>query len=309
MYAETLEAIRRSAAIPALPAVVARCLQVTRDPEADHTELVRVLSADPGIVADLLRVSNSALFGLSRTVQSVHHAVLLLGMWRVRDLVLARSLIQSLDDRSVPIVNHVYFWRRALTTGSVACRLADTVAPQIRDASFVAGTLADVGVLVLGRALPDRYRALGARYAGDDPDAWVEAENLTMGLTHADVTAAVLDEWKLPPLIVEGVRHHHTPSLLVPTDSPGRDMALVVGAAGRIARALCDLGDPIASANACARAAEEVGLEPLALVSVIRQVEADVEELAQGMRIEVARNGGFRRVAQQVGDRLMMASA
>ena len=93
MNADALETLKRSAAIPSLPQVVTRFLEVIRDPAFDFDEVADVLSADPGMTADMLRLVNSPLFGVTRTVSSLHQALALLGLRRVRSLVLGRYLV------------------------------------------------------------------------------------------------------------------------------------------------------------------------------------------------------------------------
>lgn len=112
MHGDTLEAIKQSAAIPSMPMIATRCYEMTSDPNCNYDRLIELLSTDAGMAADVLRLSNSALFGVTRQVTSLKQAVTLLGLRRIRDLVLSRYLVQKLRDARDELVNIHHFWRR-----------------------------------------------------------------------------------------------------------------------------------------------------------------------------------------------------
>ena len=101
MNARVLDTLKRSAAVPSMPQVVLRFLEIMQDPEFDYTDLVRVLSADPGTVSEVLRLANSALFGVRHKVVSTHQALTLLGPKRTRSLLLGRYLVDSMTEKRV----------------------------------------------------------------------------------------------------------------------------------------------------------------------------------------------------------------
>ena len=165
MNASVLEAIKQSAAVPSVPQVVTRFLELIQDPNFEYGSLVKVLSTDAGTVSEILRLTNSALFGVSRKVTSLHQALTLLGPKRTRSLVLGRYLVQSVGRNPIPGLDSGYFWRRSLATAVLASRLASTVAPRHREEIFISGLLADIGIPVLTQALPQKYSPIVTRYA------------------------------------------------------------------------------------------------------------------------------------------------
>lgn len=299
MHAETLEAIRRSAAIPSMPLVATRCFEMTQDPNCNYDRLVELLSTDPGIAAEILRMSNSALFGVARKVTSLKQSISLLGIKRLRDLVLTRYLVQRLEQNPTQLIDISYFWRRSLTRAVVAARLADAVLPRRRDEAFIGGLLAHLGVVVLSRALPSAYAPIAAAYKPLGGDAWKQGEYNLLGITHGEVSALVLEEWSLPASLVDAVRHHQafTPP---PADAPGRELVAVLDAADAIAAVLCEAGNPVMAAEACMAAADLVGLGAPVIVATLPLVEQDVEALAGMLRVDVIPNKIFGLIAQQI---------
>ena len=112
MKAAVLETIKKSAAVPSVPQVVLRFLEIMQDPDFEYRELVKVFSADPGTVSEVLRLANSALFGVRNKVVALQQALTLLGPKRTRSLLLGRYLIDSMSKRQVGGLDMGYFWRR-----------------------------------------------------------------------------------------------------------------------------------------------------------------------------------------------------
>ena len=133
MNAAVLELIKKCAAVPSMPQVVTRFLEVMQDPNFDYNDLSKVLAADPGTVSEILRLCNSALFGVARKVVSLRQALTLLGPKRTRSLLLGRYLVDALAQKPAPGLDMSYFWRRSLAASVVASQLADAILPRHRE--------------------------------------------------------------------------------------------------------------------------------------------------------------------------------
>ena len=149
MNAKILEAIKRSAAVPSVPQVVTRFLEIMQDPGFDYDDLVKVLSADAGTVSEILRLVNSALFGIRHKIVSLRQALTLLGPVRTRSLLVGRYLVDAMHRKNVEGLDMNYFWRRSLASSIVAARFADSVVPNQRDETFISALLADIGIPML----------------------------------------------------------------------------------------------------------------------------------------------------------------
>lgn len=187
-----------------LPAVAVEVLTLTDDPKADHARLKICIERDPALTARLLRVVNSSLFGLARPVADLTQAIAMLGANALRLLVLGFSLPEQLFATKASEVLRLY-WRRALTRAVAARDLAAAVKNKHGDEAFIAGLLGDIGILVFVQEGDDRYLRLFRR-AQDESTPLADAERRMYGFDHTELTARILDEWKLPPTIVDAVR-------------------------------------------------------------------------------------------------------
>ncbi|MEE8169292.1 MAG: HDOD domain-containing protein, partial [Phycisphaerae bacterium] len=277
MNSDTLEAIVRSANIPSMPSVATRCYELSQDPMCSYDKLVALLSTDPGIAAAILRLSNSAMFGVVRQVDSLKQAITLLGLSRTRDLVLVRCMVQALRQARSELIEFEYYWRRSLTTAVIASRLAAARRPRGKDEAFIAGLLADVGVVILAQALPSKYVEIAEQYRNLSGAELQARESAAINATHADVSAMVLQLWMLPEAIVEAVRHHHAAADSIPLNAPGRDTASFLGAGDAISQCLCVAKDADQAAVTCIRAVEPLGMDAGGLCELLNDVQVDVE--------------------------------
>ena len=308
MKEEILELVKKSAALPSVPQVVVRFLEITQDPEFDYQQLVELLGTDPGMTAEILRLANSALFGVTRQITSIRQAMTLLGLRRIRSLVLGRYIVSMIGSSPGPL-DISYFWRRSLSTAVLAAKLAHEQLPRMQEEVFIAALLADTGVPVLTEVLGDRYEPVVREYCpGGSDDASVLEQGIC-GMSHAEVSALVLDHWQLPELIVESVRRHHGEQFdEQQTDSAVIMMAKLIGAAGRIAKHLCEKPDMPKVVETCREAMELVDVAPAALLVMFDEIEQDIEELARVLHVEVIPGSVYRRIAQEIKQELVTAS-
>lgn len=301
MNGDTLEAIRQSAAVPSMPMIATRCYEMTSDPNCNYDRLVELLNTDAGMATDVLRLSNSALFGVIRQVTSLKQAVALLGVRRIRDLVLSRYLVQKLRDVRDDVVDIHHFWRRSLATGILAARIAEAAKTRGRDEAFLAGLLADVGVVILARALPRQYALITPQYRGADANLWTNLESAQLGVAHPEISAMVLEKWNLPPTIVDAVRLHHGAPGHVVDGQTIPCIAGVIGAAGEVARWL-SIGTvtPKVAMQACAAAMTAAGLDVAILGTALSAIEEDVKNMSRLLGVDVVDSKTFTAIGQQL---------
>ncbi len=307
MNAEVLATINRGDAVPSMPNIVTRFLDVTRNPNYNIADAVNLLSTDAGIAGGVLRLANSPLFGVTRKISSLIHAANLLGMKRVRTLVMGRCMVDRVNENTCVLIDRSYFWRRSLATGVLAARLAEQVAPQQREEAFMCGLLSDVGVTVLAQAMPDRYAAIAEHYAPRSTTDLLEMERRTLGTAHPEVSALVLERWSLPETMVGAVRYHHDTE--PPDDLPqtARTLALVVGRAAAIARLLCEAPDEFDTLPTCEQAMATLGLDLATLTAILRSIETDINEFATLLRIDVIPSQVYKIIADSIAERLAIA--
>jgi putative nucleotidyltransferase with HDIG domain len=196
-----------------LPSVGARVNKMVEDPSATAADIGKVISQDPALTARLLRVANSAFYGLSSQVNTVSRAVAVIGSKRVRDLVLATSTISAFEGIPNKLVSMENFWRHSLYCGTAAQILAEQRRIHDPETMFIAGLLHDIGQLVIFRKLPkEAKQVLMLSLEGPDDLELHKAEQQVLGFDHAQLGGALLRQWHFPESLIECAEFHHAPS-------------------------------------------------------------------------------------------------
>ena len=299
---EIADLIEQSAAIPSVPQVVVRFLEITQDPQFDYGKLVDLLASDPGMTGEILRLANSALFGVSRQITSIRQAMTLLGVRRIRSLVLTRYLISVVNDRST-VLDVRYFWRRSLTSAALAAKLARHRLASLQEETFIAALLADVGIVLMAKTLGEDYRPIGDRYVPGGEDDTTSLEDERFGATHGEVTALLLDRWQLPSLITDTVKYHHGEP---PADAEPNVHAMVqlVSASDRLAKHLCESHDASTMVDACYQCMEAADVNVSFLPSILEELEEDIADLARVLRVAVLPDRVYERIMHEIREHL-----
>lgn len=207
--------IERVGTLPPLPDTVYRLATVVGDPASSLTQIVDTIRYDQALTAEVLRLCNSAYFGLSRTIESLDDAVRLLGTVKVLQLVVAAHARAML---SRPQAGYGLpagaLWLHSVGVALGAQLLARQMQLTEVGLLFTAGLLHDVGKVVLNEFVAQEYAEI-ARRVSQDQVSFVEAEEQVLGFTHPVVGARLAETWNLPTAIVECVRYHHEPQAVV----------------------------------------------------------------------------------------------
>jgi HD-like signal output (HDOD) protein len=200
------------ATLLSLPEVVIRINELVDDPKSSAEDIGRAVAQDAALTARLLTLANSAMFGMSRKVDTVGRAIAVLGTRQVRDLTLGLSATHAFAGIPNELVSMGSFWHHSVLCAVSARQLASGCARGRPDSSFVAGLLHDVGQLVLFNKMPkESYRALLMTIdEPNEPDLYL-CEREIMGFDHAVVGGALARRWRLPTNLTECIEFHHDP--------------------------------------------------------------------------------------------------
>jgi len=195
---------------PSIPATGARMLKMLEDPETTADEIEDVLRHDPGLTGNVLKLANSAYFGIPSKVSSVRQGVLLLGLKRLIQLVVA-SCISAVMDKPVPGYDLPPgdLWRHSIAVSIAAEALVKDKKNIDADDIFTPALLHDIGKLILGPFVKDELEDIEKIASKGVP--YVVAENMMLGTDHAEVGAQLLSQWSFPREVIEAVRWHHDP--------------------------------------------------------------------------------------------------
>ncbi|MEN0066029.1 MAG: HDOD domain-containing protein [Myxococcota bacterium] len=199
--AELTEALGESK-IPSFRSNIMRLLKQLRDESATHSIIARTAEADPGLTVEIMRTVNSPAYGLHRKVNSVQHAISLLGRSELETLTLTVAA-----RKVIPPSRHAdrRFWHLAARRAAIARALAEKVSPSLASVSFSAGLLQDLAIPLLADARPS-YAELLRETEGE---ALVAVERETYGFDHPEVAGWLCECWGFPEALQEAISSHH----------------------------------------------------------------------------------------------------
>ena len=287
MQQDILQAIRQTAFVPSMPAAAVRFIEMCMREEPEFDDLVDVLSADAGMASEILRLANSPFFGVTQRICSLKQALTLLGLVKTRSLVMGRYLVQQIDKLECPTLNHTHFWRRSITCATLAARFSEAGGEDVREEAFICGLLADIGVVVLASAVPDRYETIAREYEPLHGEHWVARELHHVGISHATVSALILHDWQLPTAIVEAVRCHHDNLHLSPGKQRLNRIACLVGAASDATELLLEVQSPARIRELCSLASAKSGLAKDTLIGALLSIDDHLADLAALLHIRI----------------------
>ncbi len=197
-------------AFPGIPATAAKLLPLLDHPDSTASEIESILKYDPGLTANILKLTNSAYFGIPTKVSSIKQAIVLLGWKRLLQVVMTicmSPLMQkTIPGYDLPIGG---LWRHSIAVSVAAEILVKALKIPDLDEVFTAGLLHDIGKLILGSFVKKDLKQIENMVTkGITFDV---AESMVLGTNHAEVGGQILHKWLFPAELVNAVQWHHDP--------------------------------------------------------------------------------------------------
>ncbi|MCI0535465.1 MAG: HDOD domain-containing protein [Verrucomicrobiales bacterium] len=199
--------------LPSVPTVYSQLIQVLQDPDANLEQVGDIIATDIAMTAKVLKLVNSAFFGLRRELSSPAEAALYLGLDTIRALVLSIHAFSQFESLNIVGFSLEALWGHSMEAAAAAKWIAQCEHGEARlcDEAFVAGMLHDMGKLILAANFPKEFHA-ALRTATLEHLQDTAAEKKIFGASHADVGGYLLGLWGLPGSVVEAVALHHSPA-------------------------------------------------------------------------------------------------
>ncbi len=192
--------------LPNIPKIVQELIDTFNQEDFDMDEIANKISLDPVLTAKVLRLANSAHYGVSRSIASTADASVLLGFSTLRTLVLASGITGAMQ--APEGFNRKEFWRDNFAVAAIAKWMAGYCKVNAETA-FTCGMLHSIGELLIQLLMPSEAKKVAA--AVDAGGKIAEVESAMLGYNYSDVGAELAGRWKFPEDIVEGIRHHANP--------------------------------------------------------------------------------------------------
>jgi len=197
--------------LPPFSPILNKLLATLANEDVPFAQLAELIEKDAVLAGNVLRLVNSALYGRRGTINSVRHAVSIMGLGKLRNTTMSLSVSRIWHQVRTPAEwSSVDFNLHGAAVAILADLLAQRVDAEYPEGAFAAGLLHDLGMLLIAVSLPDdcneaRKLCLGSGRPLED------CEREILGMDHAELSAAALEQWNLPPPIQKAVRFHHEP--------------------------------------------------------------------------------------------------
>jgi len=228
------ELIATTNELSSLPSTTMQLMKLLDDETVEAAKVLEVIEQDPSLTSNLLKLANSAFYGLRRQVGSAREALILLGNQTIVNMAFATSMGDVLRGPLAAYrLGRNDLWHHALGTALAATHLASKFGRQeTREHAFTAGLVHDIGKLLLNRPLKSELDQLPPEC---NFDCMLEAETHILGFDHAEAGARLGEAWNFPPYLVNAIESHHQE----PSDSSDWDLIRAVSAANLVT---CHLG-------------------------------------------------------------------
>ena len=203
---------RRIDALPTLPEIATFVLNLLEDPNTSSQDVTNVIIRDSSLSGQILKLVNSAYFGLPQKVSDLNRAIALLGFGRIKNLVLSLSILRIFKTLSKKQrEDFTKFWQHSAVTAGLMKRLALRMGRSEPEQAFVTGLLHDVGKIILLGYATKEYTAI-VKLAQERTASFAAVEGEILATTHAEVGAWLAKAWNLSRDSIEAIATHHQAS-------------------------------------------------------------------------------------------------
>jgi HD-like signal output (HDOD) protein len=207
------DAIKNLNALSTLPETTNKIIAAVEDPKSSAGRLHKIIIHDPSLATRILKIVNSAFYGLPGQITSVERAIVLLGLNAVKNIAVAASLGQMFRAaRLCEGYSASDLWTHCVAVGIAARDLARELSLPGTEEAFVSGMIHDVGILVELQIWPEQLRAICSKVKAQGGD-FCEAERQALGVDHQMLGKALADKWKFPQAFQQVAGCHHNPAL------------------------------------------------------------------------------------------------
>ena len=200
--------------MPSLSTTVTKVLEVCNQPNTAPNDLNKVISLDPVLTGQVLKLINSAYYSLPNHITSLTRAIIMLGINTVKNLALSTAILGTFSQQnSFQTLSMDQFWTHSISVGVTAKTLAAHKGVPVanREEFFVAGLLHDLGKIPMNNCLANEYTQ-AMDLAALDQSPLRNAETMVLGIDHGVVGKMIAEKWQLSTNITDALCFHHEPS-------------------------------------------------------------------------------------------------
>ena len=228
-----IDLVRGEVELPSLSNVFQQFTAKLDDPGATAEDFSDIISTDPALTVRLLKLVNSAYYSFAATITDVAHAITIIGLNDLREMILAISVVEFFEGLPNELTGMQTFWNHSVLTGLLAKEMQSSTAIKSKQSLFTAGMLHDVGSLVFYNRLPEIARSVLERNDREHQPRYL-LEREILGFDHAAIGGELMRHWELPEFLSDVVANHHEPQ----QSKAFTEEAMVINLTDKIARNL-----------------------------------------------------------------------
>jgi HD-like signal output (HDOD) protein len=202
--------------IATLPEITFKIIEMVENPRSTAQDLCKLISSDPALAARILKVVNSSFYGMSGQIASINHAVVLLGLNVVKNIVIAASLTKLFHGgRGSPYFSGKDLWTHSIAVGVFSRLMVTRLRNALPEEALLAGLIHDIGIVV---ELQEFHKALFeiAQRATRESVRHIDLETQIIGVDHQALGAGLTARWRFPHCFQYVTGYHHNPMALGP---------------------------------------------------------------------------------------------
>jgi putative nucleotidyltransferase with HDIG domain len=195
--------------LPTLPAILSQCNTLLKNPNVSPADLAKVIKSDQSITSKVLKLVNSAFYGLNGNVSTISQAIVILGFNTLRSIILSVSVFELLPkNETFGEFRISRLWEHSIGCAVIAKLLAQRLGVKDPEEAFTAGLLHDIGKVVIAKLLREEFITI-LETTHSEKILFLEAEQSIVGTTHAQLGERIAKYWKLPPPLIDAIALHH----------------------------------------------------------------------------------------------------
>jgi predicted Zn finger-like uncharacterized protein len=217
--------------LPPMPQIIFKAYEIMENPDSNTKQVADLIESDQAIAARVLKIANSAYYGMSGKVSSVQHASVVLGFKALTQLITMAGTATLMSRKLYGYnLEAAELWRHSMAVAFGAKFITAKRQPARENDAFSAGLIHDVGKIVLDRAIFNR-KPLFDEFMESGERTFLSAERRILGFDHAEIGFDICRQWRIPERLTTAIRYHHAPE-----ESAGNELAYVIAMADTIAK-------------------------------------------------------------------------
>lgn len=278
MIEYSYQSLRENPDLPTPRGIALEILRLARQPETSIHDVASVIQMDPGLASRLIKAVNAPAMGVGRSVSSIPQAASLLGLRAVMHLALGFCIVGDAREDAPWGYSFQRFWATSLGAATAMRCLTSWIRDYSAEEAFTFGLLSRIGEMGLSCVMKERYSLAMRCVAENDEAAVLRAERQAFGVDHIQLSADLMADWGLPPVVCDAVRAESEGTLIAEPEIAERKRS----ALGRVLLIAVSVGRVLGQRTVgrdclknLIRNAQAAGVDPLEFIELFDAIAED----------------------------------